>query len=214
MEYETREIPAPYNRIICQLLAEDRHGDSHNSHGSLQRQSYARRVLDKFTAELKLYNGSPTTFRSHVLSPILARQFYGVPDSSAATLRDCVLLEKDPDSPVTIGDATEFYLGLDLTDPKWIPHYRVNIVNIVEAMWHLAVVMGVIHEKSITQYNNFRTHYDYLMEALKILPGSEDDQNFNEAEIEMILDCKVEDFFEEELEDVVHLVMGIRVMHC
>ena len=75
------EIPAPYDRIICQLKEEDAHGDTDMSHESQRRRSYARQVLDEFGEEFKAYKGPPADFRSHVLSPILARQLVGIPDS-------------------------------------------------------------------------------------------------------------------------------------
>ena len=217
--YKDRKIPAPYDRIVCQLLAEDRHGNSHKSHESLRRQSYARRVLDEFVEELGAYKGEPAAFCSYTLSPILARQLQGTPDSSSTMINDCVQDEEraneEDNRLVTIGEATRFYLGCDLTDPELIPEYRINLVNIVEAMWHLAIVMGVIQENSQRAYDSFRTQYDQLMEWLRTVRGvegweSEDaameienDPDLNAAEVAMILACKVEEFFDEELKRVV-----------
>ena len=212
-EHKTRSIPAPYDHVVCQLLAEDRHGDSHSSHESLRRQSYARRVLDRFVEELKQYKGPPAAFHSYVLSPILARQLNGTPDSSSIAILECVQGENHQnDEYVSIGEATHFYLSDNLTDPALIPHYQLNMVNIIEAMWHLAIEMNVILEDSPTAYNNFRTYYDNLMQEMKVwrfgdrikgVDVAQEDEDFNLPEVEMIFACKVEGFFKKELQRIV-----------
>jgi len=60
--YQSKHIPAPYDCIICQLIAEDEHGNIHTSHEAIRRQSYARQVLDKFVEELKAYKGLAIRF--------------------------------------------------------------------------------------------------------------------------------------------------------
>lgn len=215
-KYHARQVPAPYDRIICQLLAEDRHGEANGGHEARRRQSYARRVLDKFVVELKAYDGPAADFRSYVLSPILARQLLGVPDSYANSLLECVSslapddIHHNIESAVSIGDATEFYLAEDPTDPELIPQYRMNMLTIVEAMWHLSVVMGAIPEGSGGGYNSVQHHHDRLMEDLKGIRwlagnsgGQGENPRFNVFEVEMIIACRVEAFFAQELELVV-----------
>jgi hypothetical protein len=115
------EVPAPYDRIIAQLLAEERHGDHNSGHEALHRQSYARRILDKFAQELNTCKGSPIGFRSKVPTPILTRQLAGIPDAYSQVINDAVI-GKDA-TLISIGAATEFYLGTDPTDVSLIPYY-------------------------------------------------------------------------------------------
>jgi len=46
------EVPAVYHWLVCQLIAEERHGLQHNSHESRRRQIYARQVLAAFAVVL------------------------------------------------------------------------------------------------------------------------------------------------------------------
>ena len=147
--YTRGTIPAPYDRIICQLTAEDAHGDTDMSHESQRRQLYARQVLDEFGEEFKAYKGPPDDFRSHVLSPILARQLAGIPDSGSPSIMAAVLGEEagedeedKDDARVTIGMATDLYLSRDPTGVELIPSYRYNSILLPTVRWHLAVVLG------------------------------------------------------------------------
>jgi hypothetical protein len=88
--YHPKDIPAPYDRIIAQLIAEDKHGDGDKSHDSLHRQAYARRVLDAFWYEINGYAGRPIDFRSTVLTPLLQRQLRGVEDSYGPSVQAAV----------------------------------------------------------------------------------------------------------------------------
>jgi hypothetical protein len=87
------EIPAPYDRIVSQLIAEDIHGVGYDSHESRRRQTYAREVLDEFGAELqamKHIQFERGQFRSTVLTPILQRQLGGVHDAYTPFVRAAI----------------------------------------------------------------------------------------------------------------------------
>lgn len=54
VRYSEAWIRAPYDQIICRLLAEDEHGNFNSSHEALRRQLYARWILNEFAQEFKL----------------------------------------------------------------------------------------------------------------------------------------------------------------
>ena len=164
------KIPAPYDRIICQLKEEDAHGDTDMSHESQRRQSYARQVLDEFGEEFKIYKGPPADFRSHVLSPILARQLVGIPDSCSPSVMAAVLDDEgggdeEDNDRVTIGMATELYLSRDPTGVELIPSYRYNSILLPEVRWHLAIVLKKIEVGDTNGYSNVWANQDILMAA-------------------------------------------------
>jgi len=74
--YSKYEIPAPYDRIVSQLIAEDMHAMGHDTHESRRRQTYAVKTLDTFGDELKELKRSsfiPANFRlSGPLHPTLS----------------------------------------------------------------------------------------------------------------------------------------------
>lgn len=206
--YEERKIRAPYDRIICQLLLEDEHGEFNVSHEALRRQAYAREVLDEFAKELRAYKGSPADFRSRVLTPILQRQLMGVADAYFPVVYVAVADDED-DSEPTIGQATEFYLSEDPTDPALIDDYRHNIIFIPEARWHLGVVMGKIDRTSPASYKKIRDNHDLLMaQILKEMEDADDDDNaqtFSPSEVMVVVDERLDEFFRPELDEVVRI---------
>ena len=137
IHYNTYELPAPYDRIVCQLVDEELHGQMHNSHKARRRQTYAQQVLDLFADELMDSTVDPAAFRSVILTPILQRQLAGVHDAYTSCVRTAVGKGK---AKPTILDATEVYLSRGPTEPKFIPTFRCNLVYIPEAHWHLGVV--------------------------------------------------------------------------
>jgi hypothetical protein len=153
-------IPAPYDRIIAQLLAEIKHARTDKAHEALRRQSYARRVLNSFFSEFRDYDGKPEDYRSQVLTPILQRQLAGVEGNYSASMRSAIGGMEDP----TIQQATLFYLSKDPTDPRWIPNYRRSLIYIPEARWHLATVVGAIKVGDKVGYRNVQRHHDNLMQ--------------------------------------------------
>jgi hypothetical protein len=205
--YITEQIRAPYDRILCQLLAEDKHAETHKSHEAVRRQTYAREVLDKFVKEFKAYKGLPASFRSYVLTPILQRQLIGVPDAYFPSVSEAVAgVGQEP----TIEQATQFYLGEDPTDSELIPNYRYNMVFIPEVRWHLGIVLGHVKLGDESQYNNFRENQDILMEAIREGSGTDPDgaqsvPAFGAAMVRTIVKERLELFFGTEMGRVVRI---------
>jgi hypothetical protein len=202
--YREAQILAPYDRVLAQLIAEDLHGDTHRSHEAYRRQQYARRVLDAFGKEYTAYAGSPILFRSHVLTPILQRQLFGVPDSYLPAVSTVV--GNGAQHP-TIQQATEFYLKEDPTDPQLIPTYRYNMVFIPEIRWHLATVLGTGKIGDDACYNRIRANQDDLMSSLTGASEVEDEMGsnacFDEAMVAVIMAEHLDTFFAHELEQVI-----------
>jgi hypothetical protein len=208
-------VPAPYDRVIAQLITEDEHAKTHHGHEAVRRQSYAKEVLDAFGREITNYEGPDVSFRSKVLTPILQRQLRGVADAYGPTVRDAIM-DGDEGDP-SIRKVTEFYLSDDPTDPGFIPTYRRNLVYIPEARWHLGVVMKKNAVGSSYGYNKIRKDTDKIIEGL----GSEDDDDdddddedgerdipkFTRAEVGVIYFENLEEFFGRELSLVVRVLL-------
>jgi hypothetical protein len=216
-DWKSIEVPAPYDRIVSQLLAEAAHATTDHGHESRRRESYALRTLDRFGEELVAYTGPPHEFRSRVLTPILQRQRRGVHDAYAPSVRAAIPSETG--SP-NIDDVSEFYLKDDPTDPSLIQQYRRHLIYIPEARWHLGLIMKVAHSSSVHFFNKVRENHDRLMEALANEEGDTDDgedegedeaadvpagrvEPFTEAEVQVIVDERLERFFELELAETV-----------
>jgi hypothetical protein len=204
--YQEKQIPAPYDRVLSQLIAEDTHGDTDRSHEAIRRQTYARQVLDAFVTEFKAYKGPAIRFRSTILTPILQRQLVGVPDAYLPAISKVV--GDGTDNP-TIGQATKFYCGIDPTDPALIPSYRFNMVFIPEMRWHLGIVLGLVRVGDSSAYKKTFQHQDTLMSALvsDCEGGSEGDEvlRFDAAMIKVLLDERLNIFFGKEMEQVVRI---------
>ena len=207
--FEDAQILAPYDRIICQLIAEDLHGEQDTSHEALRRQSYARRVLDRFVEEYRLFEGPAASFRSEVLSPILVRQLRGLSDHYSWPVSNTIALGEDT---ITIDDVTRFYLSVDPTDTGLIPKYRTGIVGIAEARWHLATVMEVLVVGAEDGYVRVGDNQAELADALwqeYLNQGIRDEgpgvYPLRPAEVDAIVDEGLEAFFGPELETVVRL---------
>jgi hypothetical protein len=176
--YSDHQIPAPYDRIVDQLLREVEHVTKavEKGHEALRRKTYAQRVLDAFYLEIRKYNGDPTSFRSRVLTPLLQRQLYGVEENQGPCVRNSVC---DKRGRCTIKSVTQFYLGCDPTDPRWIPTFRRNLIYIPEARWHLGVVLGTISVADHTASDAIQDHHDQLMQ--KVSTRSENDDTHEEG---------------------------------
>ena len=159
--FEDAWILAPYGRTVCRLLAEERHGELGGRHEAIHRQSYARRVLDKFAQEYKSFRGPIASFRSGVLSPILARQRRGFPSTYGWPVGEAVSGGRDR---LTLRDATRFYLGEDSTDPGLIPSCRASIIRIQHARWHLATAMEVVNLGDARAYDQVDINQTHLMD--------------------------------------------------
>jgi hypothetical protein len=229
LSYATRwqtkrvKIPLVYAQLIGQLVAEDKHGGHNNGHEAVRRQSYARDVLEAVGKELRRIKGDYTLFRSKVLNPILQRYLRGVPDSYTPSIRAAISGDDEP----TIADATKFYLAKDPVDPVYLPHYRRNLLYIVESRWYLGILLGEMDLKSKLDFNRIRVHHDNIMEALAdeddtdsdstsqdkddADTSSEDDDEetpaaLNEVEVRTIFDEGLEGCFADELEAVVRAI--------
>ena len=158
-------------------------------------------VLDAFGAELTSVRSTTANFRSKVLTPILQRHLQGVPDHYAPQVSLVISANDD----VTIGDATKFYLGQDPTDPQWIPTYRRNILYVPEVRWHLCVVLGKVKLGDADAYNRIRREHDDLINGHRDDGSDEDDSTiaFGEAEVDVIVQDGLEEYFAEELANVV-----------
>ena len=157
-------------------------------------------ILDAFGAELSSVRSMTSDFRSKILTPILQRQLRGLPDYYTPIVSKTIASGHEK---VTIGNATEFYLQVDPTDCQLIPSYRRNLIYIPEMRWHLGAVMGTIRLGDGPQYNEIRTHQDVLMKALKEEEIDDDESDtmpaFNAAEVLVIVQEQLEEYFQEEL---------------
>ena len=203
IRYHTCEVPAPYDRIVCQLVLEDTHAEKHNSHESVRRQTYARRVLDAFAEEV-LDNRIPSAdFRSTILTPILQRQLAGVPDAYMPSVRSAVGRGKPKP---TILDVTKVYLSRDLTDPSFIQTFRRNMVYIPEMRWHLAITQDPALVGNAGYFNQIRDDQDQIMERLRMGFDGHNKMGvpwLTREEVTVIFTEGLEDFFAPELSDVV-----------
>jgi hypothetical protein len=207
MCYKEYRIPAPYDRIICQLAMEDLHAMDHDSHESRQRQAYAREVLDEFGKELDKLQGysdaAMVDFRSAVLTPLLQRQALGVHDAYGPSIIAAI----GSDEELTIQAVTKFYLQDDPTDPALIPSYRRNILYLPDARWHLGRVLGNPSDTTLAgatrYYNMVRENHDRIMEYLKTHGLQEYDEYGTPlltcVEISVIIEEGLDLFFADEL---------------
>lgn len=198
-------IPAPYDRILGQLVAEVGFAMDHNIYEALRRQSYANEILDGFVDEIDLYSGPSRNFRSKVLSPILQRQLKGVYDAQGPMVRSAV--------GTTIGEATEFYLEDDPTDPGNIPIYRRNIIYSAEARWHLAIIMGLSPDAHRQHYLKVIANHDKILEAVSLEPQLDvppgEIPPLRKVEARVIVDEGLCEFFRPELYEVVRITPPI-----
>lgn len=203
--YQDHLILAPYDRVLCQLAAEDSHGDTNTSHEACRRQCYAQRVLDEFALEFTAYRGTPTDFRSVVLSPILQRQLRGVQDSYLPCVNGAI--GGSPSDP-TLEQVTNLYLGIDPTDPELAASYRRNILFVPEARWHLGTVIGSFSTADIAMYNRVRANQDLLMSWLKECGEDDDDTEpivFSPLMVTIVKDEGLDLFYGRELSLVVRI---------
>lgn len=206
-------VPAPYDRIISQLLCKANHAKRHSSHESLRRGEYALKVLDVFATEHLAFQSTglaPASFRSKTLTPILQRHRLGIHDAYAPFVRAGISSEAEP---LTIEDVTDFYLGVDPTDPEFIPSYRRNLLYLPDSRWHLGLTLGVVPKKdkgaAISHYNRVRDNHDAIMKSLqaedKTEPITDGIDLLSHAEVAAIIDEGLEGFFRSELDQVVSI---------
>jgi hypothetical protein len=164
------QIPAAYHQLVCQLGGEIAFANTHDLHEARRRQVYARRVLDLFGKELKGLRGYPdaamVAFRSKVLTPILARQLWGIHDAYTPSISKAV---QGQAKALTIEAATNFYLEVDPTDPAHIPNFRRNLLYLPMTRWYIGRVLGHPRhpETLFDYYNRFLEDHDTIMDAMK-----------------------------------------------
>ena len=209
------KVPAVYHRLVCQLISEERHGLQHNSHESRRRQMYARQVLAAFAEEIESKRRGepipPTSFRSHILTPILQRQLRAVHDAYLPSIHAAILQKGE--ASLTISRVTEIYLRDDPTIAYFIPLYRRHLLYVPEPRWHLGVVVNPARLGDPDFYNAVRQHHEHILMAIREekKKGKEEptiyDPNgmplLRKAEVRAIILEGLEDYFAQELSAVV-----------
>ena len=223
--YKPRYIPTPYVRLVSQFMHENYHGLASFTYEAQRRGSYAGRVLEALGVELDacptLVNDGPDArkWRSTVLTPILQRHIYGIPDTIASWVHSgilCVLKdppsddnsgddddEDDDERELTISDVTKFYLGTDPLDPSVIPTLRRNLVLIREARWHLAVVLDKANIHDAAFFIKTVESQDFLLDPpegqLPDVPQTNltDVPPFTPAELTVLRDGRLTSFYTE-----------------
>lgn len=191
MSYKTRYIPVPYARIAHQLYHEHTHGEVSLVYEAQRRGDYAARVLDAFGMEIRackhLETDGPHAGRWHsaVLTPILQRQIYGIPDTVASWAHEGIKYalrdppadkndgngghndddDDDDNRNLTIYDVTKFYPSGDPLNPQTIPIFRRNLLLIREARWHLAVLSGVADQNDTAYFTLTVEDQDTLLQV-------------------------------------------------
>ena len=211
LRWKKLKVPLIYVQLVAQLVAKDLHSQHNTGHEALRRQSYARRLLDhfgnEFRTEFKKWKklGKPSDIRFKTLNPVLQRYFRGVPDGYTPSVRSTISGRDHP----TIHDVTIFYLGEDPRDPDLVSCYRRNLLYIPESRWYLAVILGIAYLDSVQHFDRVRVNHDNIMEELALEGGSDtadgEESKLNEVEVRAILDEGLEDFFEDQLNRVVHI---------
>lgn len=200
-----RKVHRQDARIVHQLITEIKHARYDCGHESLRRAAYAENVLEAVGRELDSDDNEAGPIRAaplKALSPILARQVRGVPDAYGPAIRAAIAPTKDLP---TIKDVTDFYLGRDPLDPRYIRVYRRNIIYSREALWHLAILKRTISVESREDYADFLEVHDLIMENLRDEkpykgPGI---PPFSDFEVGVIVRLHLEGFFKRELSRVV-----------
>jgi len=213
----THQVPAVCHRLVCQLVAEDKHGEAHNSHESRHRQMYARKVLVDFVIELQKNRAMPleqrvppASFRSHTLTPILQRQLRGVHDAYMPSVHIAMIRKGEAD--LTISRATELYLHQDPTLAHLAPQYRHHLLYVPEPRWHLGVVLHPGWLGDANFYNAVRDHHEEILMGVREDRASDKEHVIcdphgmpilRRAEVRAILLEGLEEFFAQELSAVV-----------
>ena len=216
--FASYDVPAPYDRLVSQLITERVHADHHDTYEARRRAVYAMATLDAFGDELKEFKNSklPTaSFRSKVLTPILQRQRLGIHDAYTPFVSACVA--SDGKTP-TLRDISKTYLGCDPANPSYIRAYRRNLLYLPDPRWHLGMVMhaaGRTQDEQNSSHKRVRVNHDKIMATPLAEVHMDCDQHgiprLSCTEIEVIFDEGLEDFFAEELQSVVR---SFHSLHC
>ena len=206
----SRDIHVAYARVVDQFVLECEHAKEHLGHEAVRRQSYAMEMLDLFAEEVMAYEGPAVEFRSKVLTPVLQRHLFGLPDGNASTVSRAI---RPDGQPPTIKDATIFYLTADPLDPRWIPNYRRNAIAIPQVRWHLRILIDEFqcYPNSIVgyyaYYNSVLQNQVELMARIADLREIDAVHNgiplFKLPHVVVIVCERLDIFYEKELERVV-----------
>lgn len=203
VKWTDHAILAPYDHIIAQLVAEATIGVTHDTHESRRRLDYAIDMLDAFADEIVSFKGDISRFYSKVLTPLLVRWLRGIHDASSATV---LALVAKGHKRATIEHAIAFYLRMDPTDPKYIPIYRRQLLNVPIPRWHAAVTMNVVSlsgRSAGIHYDRFHTDHDVIMKSLLTSPYTQLDNNrlplLNKTEVAVLIATRLDGMFAQEL---------------
>lgn len=204
-----KHIPAPYDRVIHQLVAEAQLGEETEAHEAVRRQVYAERTLDGFCKEIKAYKGDPVSFRSKLLTPLLVRQLNGVDDGYTPSVQNAIHCLCPHKEKIDIYSTTSFYLTKDPCSTIYIPAYRRHLLYLPTPRWHLGILMGVDEylggplkhfELVIQNHDKVMTS---LLGQLGVCSGGPDPPLLSEVEVDVIRSELLTEFFLEELSLVV-----------
>ena len=165
------------------------------------------RVLNLFGDELFPLKGQWASFCPKLLTPLLQRQLWGVEDFYTPSAQEAVA---GSSPPLTISDATKFYLADDPADPVFSATYLQNICYVTLARWHLAILMGKVEVGDEDAYVTFREHTDTMVQALLDDGGDSQDDGedgssmkvpgFWQQEVILLVQEHLGSFFADELE--------------
>lgn len=219
INYTEYQVPAVYQRLVGQLVAEQAHGNKHNSHESRRRLMYARKVIDAFAKEIILNSTQPPesrippeSFRSKVLTPILQRQLRAVHDAYMPSV--CRALTREGEATLTISRVTEIYLHQDPTLPYLAPRYRRHLLYVPEPRWYLGILVHPAQMGNSDFYFMVREHHEQILMAVREekKKGSGEGQTLRDphgmpvlrrVEVRAIVREGLEEFFAHELSAVV-----------
>lgn len=228
-----KKVHIAYIQVVDQFVAEYLHAEKHHGHEAVRRQSYVMAMLDLFAKELIDYDGPDSEFRSKVLTPVLQRYLFGVPDGSMRTVS--IAIRPDGRKP-TIKEATEFYLSADPLEPEWIPNYRRNAIAIPQVRWHLRDLLEQRFKRGIEVIGDEEYYDSVLQNQVELMAGiaelNEEDEvilgmpPLAKPEVDTIVCESLESFFQEELKSVVRHFLRLflqpvlpfsttgRTLHC
>ena len=178
--WRTQFLTVPYLQLINQFMCELDHGHLSGAYEAQHRWSYVVQVMNAFGDELmeqhQLENDGPhvPAWHSKVLTPILQRQLNSVSDVYAPALRVGISPdgsngsqgdnEGNDEKPMTIAEATKYYLGDDPLHPKFLKMYLQNLVFVREMRWHLAILAEQHTAGDENFFDQTLTNQDYVLE--------------------------------------------------
>ena len=219
-----RKIPIGYIQLVDQLVKESIHG-MEGTQESVRRSAYADLTLDAFACELFSKKEAGPKFRSKVLTPLMQRHRMGIADHYTPVLQMAI-------GGDTAADATIFYLREDPIESRYLSQYRRSLMYIPESRWHLGILLGTIELRNQADFGMIWRNHDRIQVALRDGDYDDDDDDddseeyedsddeaeiklprLNAVEVAVILEERLEDFFEAELALVVSNRHNIHICH-